>query len=299
MRILVTGVTGQLGGALQTRLKGLGTIIGVDRTALDLSRPEIVAAVLEEMKPNILVNPAAYTAVDKAEDEPALAMQVNSDSPGAMARWAANNDVPFIHFSTDYVFNGAGDRLWREGDEAQPLSQYGASKLAGEIQIRAAGGCFLIFRTSWLYAAKGSNFLRTIARLACKQTELKVVADQIGAPTSAALVADAVARILAGGQTELRAKVAAANGLVHLSASGEASWYLFATEIVEGLRSRGVRLAVERVVPIRSDQYPTRARRPLNSRFDLGRLKETFGITTPHWREALAAELDELVCGMP
>jgi dTDP-4-dehydrorhamnose reductase len=294
VRILITGVTGQVGGALTRRLAPLGTIVAADRTQLDLTQADAITSALDSIRPELIVNPAAYTAVDKAEDEPELAMLINGTAPGAIARWAARNDVPLIHFSTDYVFNGTGTRPWREDDRTEPLSVYGASKLKGENEIRAAGGCSLIVRTSWVYAAEGKNFLRTIARAARERAELRVVADQVGAPTSAALIADAVGRMLEGGIDALRERIAASNSLVHLAASGEASWHRFASAIVAGLRARGLTVATERVIPIRSDEYPTKARRPLNSRLSLTRLKDIFGIVPPTWESALAPELDIL-----
>jgi dTDP-4-dehydrorhamnose reductase len=242
----------------------------------------------------LIINTAAYTAVDKAEDEPELVRIVNVEAPGTMAIWAAGRSVPLVHFSTDYVFGGGGERPWREEDKPAPLSAYGASKLAGEEVVRAAGGDTLIVRTSWVYAAEGTNFLRAIARRAGEQCELRVVADQIGAPTSAALLADAVARMLNGGIDAFRASAAKASGLVHLTASGETSWHGFAEAIVEGLRARGVPLAAERVVPIRTGDYPARAKRPANSRLSLERLRTVFGITPAPWQEALAPELDQL-----
>jgi len=211
-----------------------------------------------------------------------------------MARWAAARDVPLIHFSTDYVFDGSGERAWREGDAPHPLSVYGTTKLAGEAEIRGAGGASLIVRTSWVYAAEGKNFLCTIARLARERTELRIVADQIGAPTSAALIGDVVAGMLSEGMEALRELCARAGGLVHLAASGETSWCGFACAIVEGLKARGVALAVERIVPTVSEDYPTKARRPRNSRLDLTRLQAIFGITPPLWQNALSPELDRL-----
>jgi dTDP-4-dehydrorhamnose reductase len=294
MRILVTGASGQVGGALTSALAGLGTVIASDRSMLDLSQPQQLPALLDRIAPDIIINPAAYTAVDQAEDEPALATRVNATAPGVMAQWAAKRAVPLIHFSTDYVFNGAGEAAWREDDPTAPLSVYGASKLAGEREILGAGGCSLIVRTSWIYAARGQNFLRTMARLAREREELRVVADQIGAPTSARLIAACLARMLAGGRDDLRARTAQVQGVLHLSASGAASWQQFASAIVDGLKARGVKLTVARVVPIRSEDYPTRATRPHNSRLDLRRLQEVFGITPPHWQQALAPELDEL-----
>jgi len=296
MRILVTGVTGQVGGALVAALGSAGTVVPADRAALDLARPADIAAALDRSAPDLIVNPAAYTQVDRAEDERDLAFRVNAEAPAAMASWAARRGVPLIHFSTDYVFDGAGTRPWREDDVARPLSVYGASKLAGENAIRAVGGAHLIIRTSWVYAATGTNFLRTMARLARERTELRVVADQFGAPTSASLIAASVTAIIESGRvsggTPLAARFAAAGGLVHLAAAGETTWHGFASAIVAGLKARGVPIAVERVVPIATADYPTKARRPANSRLDLTRLRNQFAIAPPQWEDALVPELD-------
>ena len=293
MRILLTGATGQVGGALLPRLRR-HDVFAADRATLDLARPERIADVLDRLAPDLIINPAAYTAVDKAEDERDLAMLVNASAPEALARWARAGNVPLVHFSTDYVFDGSSNRPWREDDTTGPLSVYGASKLAGEEAIRSTGGAFLIVRTSWVYAAKGVNFLRTIARLARERKELRIVADQIGAPTPAAVIADAITSMVAGGLDAFRADCARANGLVHLATSGETSWHGFAAAIVDGLKARGAKLAVEQVNPIKSEEYPTRAARPRNSRLDLSRLRQIFGIKPPSWREALAPELDQL-----
>jgi dTDP-4-dehydrorhamnose reductase len=294
MRILITGVTGQIGGALMARVQDFATPLAADRTVLDLSAPQSIPGALDRLAPNVIINPAAYTAVDRAEDEPELAMRVNGNAPGVVARWAAARQVPFVHFSTDYVFDGSGERAWREDDETRPLSAYGKSKLAGENEVRAAGGPFLIVRSSWVYAATGKNFLRTIAGLARQRKELRIVADQIGAPTSAALIADAIVRMLSDGIESLSERAARSGGLVHVAATGETSWHGFACAIVDGLKIRGVKLAVEQITPISTDQYSTRARRPHNSRLDLTRLRQVFGVTTPHWQQALAPELDRL-----
>jgi dTDP-4-dehydrorhamnose reductase len=297
MRILLTGVSGQLGGALRPRLQRIATVIPSDSDTLDFARPDLLADALNRIAPQLVINPAAYTAVDQAEDALDTATAVNATAPGVIARWAAARDVPLIHFSTDYVFSGVGVRPWREDDEPQPLSAYGATKLAGDHQIQAAGGCHLILRTSWVYAAQGKNFLGTIARLARERKELRIVADQIGAPTSVALLADAVTDIVADGIDHLRKRCAEANGLVHLTASGETSWHGFACAIIDGLRARGITLAVEQLVPIRTEEYPTRAKRPHNSRLDLSRWRKVFGQTPPHWETALAPVLDEFAHG--
>ncbi len=294
MRILVTGVTGQVGQALVPRLQHLGTILPLDKVALDFTNLSGMAEILDRVAPDFIINPAAYTAVDKAEDEPELADRVNAEAPAVLARWAKRHDVPLIHFSTDYVYDGHGDTPWREDDEARPLSVYGSSKLAGENEVRSSGCCFLIVRTCWVYAAQGKNFLRTIARLAQERKELRIVADQIGAPSSAALIADAIVAMLKDGPERFRNRRTEAGGLVHVTASGQTSWHGFACAIIEGLRDRGVPLVVEDVPPISTDEYPTRAKRPHNSRLNLSRLQKIFGIEPPHWQEALAPELDEV-----
>jgi dTDP-4-dehydrorhamnose reductase len=201
---------------------------------LNLAEPTMLSGALDRLAPDLITNPAAYIAVDRAEDERELAFVVNSDAPGVMAAWAAGRG-PLIHFSTDYVFNGKGETPWREDSPMGPLSVYGASKLAGEEAVRDANGTHLIVRTSWVYAAQGTSFLRTIARLARERSELKVVADQIGSPTSARVIADAVTALLGSDLTSLPGRFERARGTVNIAASGETSWHSFATRIVEGL----------------------------------------------------------------
>jgi dTDP-4-dehydrorhamnose reductase len=305
MRILLTGVSGQVGSALREPLASVGTVLPADRTVLALSRPDSLPATLDRLSPDLIINPAAYTAVDQAEDERKLAYCVNVEAPRTMARWAADRGVPIVHFSTDYVFNGSGDRPWREQDLTGPLSIYGTSKLAGEIAIRDADGSHLIIRTSWVYASRGRNFLTTIVRLAREREELRIVADQIGAPTSARSIAQALVSIISSKAPHdnapsievIRRRFVEAQGLVHLSDRGETSWHGFGTAIVDGLRSRGQHLVVQRITAITTKDYPTKAARPHNSRLDLERLENVFGIQMPSWQEALNTELDDLAKG--
>jgi dTDP-4-dehydrorhamnose reductase len=268
--------------------------VPADRNRLNLSRIDEIPGVLDQLEPDLIINAAAYTAVDRAEDERDLAFLINAAAPAAMAHWANGRGIPLVHFSTDYVFDGTGDRPWQEDDPVAPLSVYGASKLAGETAIRTAGGPHLIIRTQWVYAANGANFLRTIARLAAQRKELRIVADQYGAPTSARIIADAVASIIGPNSIPLTERFNNTDGLIHVAASGETTWHGFAQAIVNGLKARGVELAVESVVPIPASEYPTRARRPANTRLDLTKLRTVFGISTPSWDQALAVELDNL-----
>lgn len=293
MRILITGVTGQVGAALAARLSPFGTVVAASRNLLDLTKPKEIAARLDELAPDIIVNPAAYTAVDKAEDERDLAFLVNETAPLAIARWAADKRVPLIHFSTDYVFDGSGTAPWKETDAPSPLSVYGASKLAGEIAIRNIDGPHLIARLSWVYAPDGANFFRTIMRLAKEREELRIVADQFGAPTSAAIIADTIAAMFAaaGGVAGIMARN---GGVLHLAASGATSWHGFATAIVDGLQSRDLQLKATRIVPIATAEYQARAQRPLNSRLDLTKLSKLLGNSTPPWSSGLEAVIDEV-----
>lgn len=295
MRIFLTGTIGQVGGALLPLLPRHGTVLAPSPEDFDLSKPETLAGKLDSFKPDLIINPAAYTAVDRAEDETDLAFRINAEAPGAIAQWAARHHVPMVHFSTDYVFDGAGTNARREDSPTGPLSVYGKSKLAGDTAIQAANGPHLIARTSWVYAAKGANFLRTIARLAGERKELRIVADQIGAPTSARAIANAVMGILEPNISGLGDLLAQRGGVVNVVCAGETSWHEFATAIVGGLRARGMEFPVENIVPIGTGEFPTKAMRPGNSRLDLSRLNDVFGVTMPPWRDALETELDEFV----
>jgi dTDP-4-dehydrorhamnose reductase len=303
VRILLTGVNGQVGSALRAPLAFFGVVIAADRTLIDLSRPGDVTAALNKAAPDFIVNPAAFTAVDQAELEPELAYRVNAEAPREMARWAASHRVPIVHFSTDCVFDGSGNRPWREDDATEPLSVYGASKLAGEIAVREAGGSHLVIRTSWVFASKGENFLNTIVSSARERNELRIVSDQVGAPTSARLIAEGLTSILhccrLGARNDLQQKFREAEGLVHLTASGETSWHGFACAIVDGLRKRGDQLAVADIAAIETREYQARALRPHNSRLSMARLKTVFDIRTSDWRGALDLELDDLAGQKP
>ncbi|PWE80802.1 dTDP-4-dehydrorhamnose reductase [Bradyrhizobium sp. SUTN9-2] len=295
MRILLTGAAGQIGGALLPLLGDKHDVVAPLRAQFDLSKPEALPGKLDEFRPDLIVNPAAYTAVDKAEDEAALAFQINRDAPAAMAAWAAGRGVPMVHFSTDYVFDGKSRDLWREDDSTGPLSVYGASKLAGETAVRSAGGAHLIIRTAWVYAAQGANFMRTMIRLAKERDTLRVVADQFGTPTTAATIASTFTRILEQAEPDLPGSFDQSEGLLHLTNSGSASWCDFASAIIAGAQSRGIELKASEVIPIATSDYPTKAVRPANSRLDLQRLKEVYDIKTPAWQSALADELDAYV----
>lgn len=292
MRILLTGAAGQVGGALAPWLQSWATVLAPTPGDFDLSRPHELSARLDHFMPDLIVNPAAYTAVDRAEDEPELAFKINSEAPAAISQWAARARVPLIHFSTDYVFDGSGSEPWREDSATGPLSVYGASKLGGDTAIAASGAPYLIVRTSWVYAANGTNFLKTIARLATERKELRVVADQFGAPTSAKTIADVVANIIPRDPAEMDTLFEERKGVVNVVCSGETSWYGFATAIVNGLKARGLGLEVESITPIRTDEFPVKAKRPANSRFSLERLRREFGVDTPTWQDALERELD-------
>lgn len=293
MRILITGTSGQVGGALRQVVAG--DLLCPPRAEFDLTQPDSLAAALDALKPELIFNPAAYTAVDKAEDEVELATTVNGRSPGVIARWAAAHNVPLVHISTDYVFDGSGERAWREDDACAPLSVYGRSKLMGEQEVRAAGGAHLIARTAWVFAAEGANFMRTMIRLARERDQMRVVADQFGTPTSARTIAEVLNAIVVQNREDLPAAFAKADGLIHLTNAGHTSWHGFASDIVDGIRARGVAVKAERIDAITTADYPTKAHRPANSRLDISRLSSAYGIAPPSWQDALARELDAVV----
>jgi len=279
MRLLLLGRGGQLGHELQRVLAPLGDVVAPGRGDADLERPEAIARMIRERRPDVVVNAAAYTAVDRAEQEPDRARVANADAPGSMAKEAALAGARLVHYSTDYVFDGTATQAYREGDPTGPLNAYGATKLAGEEAIRGSGVQHLILRTSWVYSNRRTNFLSTMLRLAAEQPQLRVVDDQIGAPTWAAHIAAATALVLARWRDQ--------SGTYHLSAAGHTSWCGFAREI---LAQAGL---PPKVVPITTDALPRPARRPAWSVLDNTRLHDTFGIALPDWREGLERCLAE------
>lgn len=294
MRILLYGRDGQVGWELQRSLAPLGTVATVGRgdTDGDLAHPDRIAEKIRCVAPDVVVNAAAYTAVDKSESEPALARTVNAEAPGAMARAAAAVGATFVHYSTDYVFDGSGSQPWDEQSPTGPLGVYGRTKLEGEEQVRASGARHLILRTCWVYAARGHNFLRTILRLARERETLDVVDDQHGAPTGAELIADVTAHALRG----LLANPGL-EGTYHLSAAGQTSWHAYARFVVERSLAAGAELRIEpeAVRPIPSSAYPTPARRPGNSRLRTRKLEASFNLSMPPWQEGVERTLAELL----
>ena len=281
LRILISGQQGQVSQALQQRLQNMGELIVLGRDQLDLSQPESIRPVVRDVKPDVIINAAAHTAVDQAESEPDLAFAINATSPGVFAEEAAALGVPLIHYSTDYVFDGSKAGAWVEADTPNPLGVYGNSKLAGERAIAAAGGQHLILRTSWVYSLTGRNFLLTMQRLLQEREKLSIVADQIGAPTWAGTIAASTGALI----ERWRDGAPGAWGVYHLTASGETSWFGFAEAIGQQLINSGKPCAA--LEPIASSAYPTPAARPLNSRLDCSLLQREWGVSQPDWHDAL------------
>lgn len=286
--ILLTGASGQVGWELQRSLSTLGRVVAPAHSEFDLARPETLAASIREIKPDLIVNPAAYTAVDKAESEQDLAYAINVKSPGVLAREAARLGISLVHYSTDYVFDGNKLGAYLETDATNPLGVYGASKLAGEETVRDAGADHLILRTSWVYGLRGKNFLLTMQRLARERDKLSVIADQFGAPTWARSIADATAQMLAlwlspGASKEDRLHQ---SGIYHLTCGGRTSWHGFAEAILQNMQAQGEK--VPELKAITTTEYPTPAKRPANSVMSNDKLQQTFGIRMPDWQDALA-----------
>ncbi|MBI4754056.1 MAG: dTDP-4-dehydrorhamnose reductase [Betaproteobacteria bacterium] len=291
MRILLTGAGGQVGRELRRCLAPLGELAAFDRAGLDLADAQRIRAVVSEMRPEVIVNAGAYTAVDQAESDAPAAQAINATAPGILAEEARRLGARLIHYSTDYVFDGAAPHPYRESNAPAPLGEYGRSKLAGEEAIRAVGADALILRTSWVYGAHGRNFLRTILRLARERDELRIVADQFGAPTWSRMIAQATALLLVhpGRPT----------GMFHLTAAGETSWHGFATAIVDEARMLGLEpsFKVRSIVPITTAEYPLPARRPANSRLNCDRLARQTGLRLPDWRTSLRLCMEDMAGG--
>lgn len=299
MRFLITGANGQVGRELRRALAPLGEIVastrdgqlhdGTSGAIADLERPASLPVLLDRVRPDVIVNAAAYTAVDRAESEPALAHRVNAEAVRVMAEWAATHDTPLVHYSTDYVFDGRHPRPRREDDATAPLGVYGASKLAGEHAVRDSGATHLVFRTAWVYAAHGHNFLATMLRLATERDRLRVVDDQHGTPTPAGLIADVTAEVLRQWLPMPRRTRAAHAGTYHLVAEGQTTWCGFARAILNAAHARGLIDREVTVEAIGSAQYPTPAPRPTWSVLDTSHLRGTFDVALPAWEAGLDA----------
>jgi dTDP-4-dehydrorhamnose reductase len=294
MRIVLFGKGGQVGWELQRSLAPLGELIALDFDSTDhhadFSKPARLADTVRMLRPDVIVNAAAHTAVDKAESEPDLAAALNAEAPRVLAREAAALGAWLVHYSTDYVFDGSGDAPRDEDAPTGPLSVYGRTKLEGEQHVRASGCRHLMLRTSWVYAARGGNFARTMLKLAAERDALNVIDDQIGAPTGADLLADVTAHALRACLQD-----AAKGGLYHCVAGGQTSWFEYARHVIDWARARGLptRVAPEAVRPVPTSAFPTAATRPLNSRLATGRLCSTFGLVLPHWRSGVDRMLTE------
>lgn len=292
-KILLTGINGQVGHALYPKLQSLGEVIALDRTQLDLSNPDAIRQAVQQHQPDLIVNPAAYTAVDKAESESELAHAINGTAPGVLAEEAIKLKALLVHYSTDYVFDGQKSTPYLETDKTNPLGVYGASKLAGENAIQNVNGQYLIFRTSWVYGSYGKNFLRTVLRLAKERDKLNIVADQFGAPTSSDTIADATIAALENWD-------GSQSGIYHLVNSGVASWHMFAQTIVEQYSQQineknwpSLKASVENIVGIPTEEYPTPAQRPKNSRMSTEKIASKLGVTLPSWQDALFQTLNK------
>ena len=295
MKILLLGKNGQVGWELQRSLSVLGEVVALDRHSApcgDLSQPERLQETVRALRPDVIVNAAAHTAVDKAESEIELARTLNAAAPAALAQAACDVGAWLVHYSTDYVFDGRGTRPWQEGDATGPLGVYGQTKLEGEQAIAASGCRHLIFRTSWVYAARGGNFAKTMLRLAQERERLTVIDDQQGAPTGADLIADVTAHAVRSAHAK-----PALSGLYHLVAGGETSWHGYATHAIARARELRPQLdwKVGEIAPVPTSAFPTPARRPLNSRLDTHKLQQAFGLTLPHWQQGVDRLLSEIL----
>jgi dTDP-4-dehydrorhamnose reductase len=293
MKILLTGKNGQVGFELQKKLSALGEVIATDREELDLVNPDAIRAFIDQIKPDIIINPAAYTAVDKAESEPELAYQINTVAPGVLAQKAKELDIPLVHFSTDYVFDGLKKDTYVEKDPTNPQSVYGKTKCEGEEKVRLHRK-HIILRTSWVFGTYGNNFLKTILRLIQEKDSLNIVGDQRGAPASSIMLADVTFKIV---ETIFKDKNFNDYGAYHVTNEGETNWFEYATLIANEAAQLGlkVRCGSNHIHPIPSSQYPTAAARPLNSRLNTDKLKNTFMLELPHWESEVKKVLREII----
>ena len=293
MRLLVLGRDGQVGTALQKLLPAVGDVVALGREGADFEVQGRLADIVKRERPDVIINAAAYTAVDKAESEPERAERINAGAPGELAEAAAKAGAWLIHYSTDYVFDGSGDRPWVETDATAPLSVYGRTKRDGEVLIAKSGAKHLIFRSSWVHAPGGNNFIAKILKLAAERDELKVIDDQVGAPTSALLIAEVTAKAI-----ELIGEGRApASGIYHLVAAGETTWNGYARFAIADAIARGATLRVtpERVLKVPTTAFPTPAQRPLNSRLSTEKLRQALGIMLPDWQDDVRLTLDALI----
>jgi dTDP-4-dehydrorhamnose reductase len=290
MRILLTGKGGQVGHELQQALAPIAEVIAVGTDDCDFTEAYAIEALVSHVKPHVIVNPAAYTAVDKAESEPDRAVAINAMAPGVLAKQAQRLDALLIHYSTDYVFDGTQKTPYTEVDRPNPQSVYGATKLSGETAIQQQGARHLILRTSWVYGLRGQNFPKTMLRLAAEREALNVVADQWGAPTSASLLANVTARLLSQPIT------AAQSGVYHVSASGRTNWHAYACRVIERARALGwpIKVGAQAVNAIPTSAYPTPAKRPPSGCLDTRKFQETFGINLPAWDSEVDAFVNAL-----
>jgi dTDP-4-dehydrorhamnose reductase len=295
-RVLVFGRSGQVGWELRHKLACLGQVTAVDYPEIDFTKPESIREAVRAEEPSVIVNAAAYTAVDKAESEPALAWAINAAAPGVLAEEAKRLGSILVHYSTDYVFDGTKQGLYLETDAPAPLNVYGKTKLAGDEAIQSVGGDYLILRTSWVYGARGSNFLLTMLRLVTERAELRIVDDQIGAPTSSECIAQATANLLAQLLAPKGGGIQGRSGIYNLTNAGETTWYGFAKAFL-GKPSGTAEVIAPKLTPIPTAEFPRPARRPSNSRLSCKRVEETFGVRMPHWEDALALVLETLTAG--
>jgi len=296
MKILLFGKGGQVGWELQRSLAPLGELVALGTNSMELcgdfTNLEGIVETVRAVAPDVIVNAAAYTAVDKAESEPGLSRTINALTPGLLAQEAKRSGAWLIHYSTDYVFDGSGDKPWLETDPVAPLSAYGKTKLEGEEAIRATDCRHLIFRTSWVYAARGGNFAKTMLRLAKERDQLNVINDQIGAPTGADLLADVTAHAI-----RMALQRPDVSGLYHLVAGGETSWHEYASFVIDFARQAGIKIKVapEAIQPVPTSAFPLPAPRPKNSRMDTHKLQNTFDLNLPHWQTGITRMLTEIL----